>query len=179
MARHPPPATRRPPPATRHARLATPQVLAPVLDLFVDARFGRLQEGFGEEPALVAAFARAAAIGLQGDPAHVSPPLARSYAGGATSSSPAARDLPADGPSDSHSRPSAASAAQAADAANAVRATAGARRVLAAGRVLAVAKHFLGYGAAEGGLNGGMVRQPPRQSRRQSRRQPRGQPRGQ
>ena len=44
-------------------------VLAPVLDLFVDPRFGRLQEGFGEDPMHVAAFARSAALGLQGAPA--------------------------------------------------------------------------------------------------------------
>ena len=48
--------------------LGSHAVLAPVLDLFVDPRFGRLQEGFGEDPMHVAAFARAAAIGLQGAP---------------------------------------------------------------------------------------------------------------
>ena len=107
-------------------------------------RFGRLQEGFGEEPALVAAFARAAAIGLQGE-------LERSH-----SSSSAGHSV-------GHSRSAgsgAAEAAEAAEAADGMRGVAATRRALGAAKVLAVGKHFLGYGAAEGGLNGGMVRPP-------------------
>ena len=46
--------------------LGSHAVLAPVLDLFVDPRFGRLQEGFGEDPMHVSAFATAAVTGLQG-----------------------------------------------------------------------------------------------------------------
>ena len=60
--------------------LGSHAVLAPVLDLFVDPRFGRLQEGFGEDPMHVAAFARAAAIGLQG-----APPADDAAAGGSSS----------------------------------------------------------------------------------------------
>eukprot|EP01045_Picozoa_sp_COSAG04_P006376 COSAG04_NODE_312_length_17133_cov_31.976928_2_plen_596_part_00 len=40
--------------------------LSPVLNLWVDSRFGRLQEGFSENPTLTAAFAIAATKGLQG-----------------------------------------------------------------------------------------------------------------
>ena len=39
---------------------------APVLNMWIDARFGRLQEGFSENPTLTAAFAVAAVTGLQG-----------------------------------------------------------------------------------------------------------------
>ena len=40
---------------------------APVINLWTDARFGRLQEGFSENPTLTAAYAAAAATGLQGE----------------------------------------------------------------------------------------------------------------
>ena len=53
--------------------LGSHAVFAPVIDLFVDARFGRVQEGFGEDPWHVAAFARAATIGLQGASAPAPP----------------------------------------------------------------------------------------------------------
>ena len=84
-------------------------VFAPVLDVFTDARFGRLQEGFGEEPAHAAAFARAAVHGLQGEGV--------SGGGGGQAGGCWRRALPAD-------------------------------------KVLAVGKHFVGYGAPEGGMNG-------------------------
>ena len=40
---------------------------APVINMWTDSRFGRLQEGFSENPTLTAAFAIAAAKGLQGE----------------------------------------------------------------------------------------------------------------
>ena len=86
-------------------------VFAPVLDLFVDGRFGRLQEGFGEDPAHVAAFARAAVLGLQGH-------------GGQRAAHAGRRPPPPNLPR------------------------------LPAGKVYAVAKHFVGYGASAFGLNG-------------------------
>eukprot|EP00041_Stephanoeca_diplocostata_P027873 m.777576 g.777576 ORF g.777576 m.777576 type:complete len:794 (+) comp23267_c1_seq1:227-2608(+) len=39
---------------------------SPVLNMWIDARFGRLQEGFSENPTLTAAYAKAAAVGFQG-----------------------------------------------------------------------------------------------------------------
>ncbi len=54
----------------------THQVLAPVLDLARDPRWGRTEECYGEDPYLVAAMGKAAIFGLQGrgpaiDPHHV------------------------------------------------------------------------------------------------------------
>jgi beta-glucosidase len=40
---------------------------APVINMWTDSRFGRLQEGFSENPTLTAAYAVAAAKGLQGE----------------------------------------------------------------------------------------------------------------
>lgn len=133
-------------------------VLAPVLDLFVDPRFGRLQEGFGEDPMHVAAFARSAAFGLQGAPAASG---SRSESGGRalsansksstkTSSTyghkPKAARLGEDGGSGGGERSAEGSGEGAVT-----------RRVgrLRPHRVYAIAKHFVGYGAVAGGLNGG------------------------
>ena len=38
---------------------------APVINMWVDARFGRLQEGYSENPTLTAAYATAAVRGFQ------------------------------------------------------------------------------------------------------------------
>ena len=51
----------------REARaLGVDVAFAPVINLWADARFGRLQEGYSENPALTAAYAAAAARGFQG-----------------------------------------------------------------------------------------------------------------
>ena len=51
----------------REARaLGVDVAFAPVINLWADVRFGRLQEGYSENPALTAAYAAAAARGFQG-----------------------------------------------------------------------------------------------------------------
>ena len=51
----------------REARaLGVDVAFAPVINLWADARFGRLQEGYSENPALTSAYAAAAARGFQG-----------------------------------------------------------------------------------------------------------------
>ena len=42
-------------------------VFSPVINQWVDSRFGRLQEGYSENPTLTAAYAAAAAVGFQGE----------------------------------------------------------------------------------------------------------------
>ena len=74
---------------------------SPVLNMWVDARFGRLQEGFSENPTLSSAYAVAATKGLQGN-------------------------QPTNGKWDYFNE----------------------------SKVISLAKHYLAYGAAEGGLNG-------------------------
>ena len=138
--------------------LGSHAVLAPVLDLFVDPRFGRLQEGFGEDPMHVAAFARAAAIGLQGAPP------ADDAGGGGSSSNPkmASRSSSTRRHGEDQSAGDGGPTSRGHHGGNANgdgrRGSGGARRSvhrLRAGRVYAIAKHFLGYGAVAGGLNGG------------------------
>ena len=114
--------------------LGSHAVLAPVLDLFVDGRFGRMQEGFGEDPMHVAAFARAAAIGLQG-PRNEGATRARS----ASSNGDDKRS--GDG-------------RQLGSGRSGKRAPGSGLLRLRPGKVYAIAKHFLGYGAIAGGLNG-------------------------
>ena len=41
-------------------------VFAPVLNMMQDPRFGRLQEGFGENPTVAGALGTAAVLGMQG-----------------------------------------------------------------------------------------------------------------
>ena len=41
-------------------------MFAPVLNMMQDPRFGRLQEGFGENPTVAGALGAAAVLGLQG-----------------------------------------------------------------------------------------------------------------
>ena len=79
-------------------------VFSPVINMWVDARFGRLQEGFSENPTLTAAYARAAAEGFQGKSTQ-----------------------PVGGGWGYFNRST---------------------------QVIALAKHYAAYGAAEGGLNG-------------------------
>ena len=79
-------------------------VFSPVINMWVDARFGRLQEGFSENPTLTAAYARAAAEGFQG--------VGTQPRGG------------------------------------------GWGYLDGGTQVIALAKHYAAYGAAEGGLNG-------------------------
>ena len=73
---------------------------SPVINMWTDSRFGRLQEGYSEEPTLSAAYAAAQAQGLQGP----QPPGRWEY--------------------------------------------------FDRGKVVALAKHYVAYGAAAGGLNG-------------------------
>ena len=41
-------------------------VFSPVINMWTDSRFGRLQEGYSENPTLTAAYARAVTVGFQG-----------------------------------------------------------------------------------------------------------------
>ena len=116
--------------------LGSHAVLAPVLDLFVDGRFGRMQEGFGEDPMHVAACARAAVGGLQGDVADIS----RDDGGSGSSS-------------DSGGSGSGGGGGNALQGASSVK-NSTLWRPLGPRRVFAVAKHFVAYGALHAGLNG-------------------------
>lgn len=42
-------------------------VFSPVINMWTDARFGRLQEGYSENPTLTAAYAKAVTAGFQGE----------------------------------------------------------------------------------------------------------------
>lgn len=53
--------------ATEARSMGINLAFSPVINMWVDSRFGRLQEGFSENPTLTSAYARAAAKGFQGD----------------------------------------------------------------------------------------------------------------
>jgi beta-glucosidase len=49
-----------------HVFLIHPDRFSPVINMWTDSRFGRLQEGYSENPTLTAAYAKAMVVGLQG-----------------------------------------------------------------------------------------------------------------
>ena len=137
--------------------LGSHAVLAPVLDLFVDGRFGRMQEGFGEDPMHVAANARAAVEGLQGGG-----PAPDRTRGGRTDGRGARRTDGADAAdaapsgrllSDEVGGVAGGGAVQSGKVSSGPVGAAPWRR-LRPDKVFAIGKHFLGYGALMGGLNG-------------------------
>ena len=52
--------------ATEASAIGVDTVFAPVVNMMPDPRFGRLQEGFGENPTLTSEMGRASVMGLQG-----------------------------------------------------------------------------------------------------------------
>ena len=58
--------------ATEAAAIGVDSVFAPVVNMMTDPRFGRLQEGFGENPIIASHMGRASVLALQGGPGNAS-----------------------------------------------------------------------------------------------------------
>ena len=58
--------------ATEASAIGVDSVFAPVVNMMTDPRFGRLQEGFGENPIMASHMGRASVLALQGGPGNAS-----------------------------------------------------------------------------------------------------------